>query len=58
VLPITKGKLDGNKLTFEVVAPPDSSDVLFVFEFTISGDKMEGTVKTQRLTGKLSLKRS
>jgi hypothetical protein len=59
VLPISKGKLDGDKLTFEVVAPPESSgDGLIVFEFTVAGDKMEGTVKCARFTGKLSLKRS
>jgi len=59
VLPISKGKLDGNKLTFEVVAPPESSgDGLVIFDFTVSGDKMEGTVKCARFTGKLSLKRS
>lgn len=59
VLPISKGKLGGNKLTFEVVAPPESSgDGLIIFDLTVSGDKMEGTVKCARFTGKLSLKRS
>jgi hypothetical protein len=58
VLPISKGKLDGGKLTFEVVARSDSGDVTYTFEFAISGDKMEGTVKSPRFTGKLTLKRS
>ena len=59
VLSISKGKLDGGKLMFEVVAPPESSgDGLVIFDFTVSGDKMEGTVKCARFTGKLSLKRS
>jgi len=58
VLPISKGKLDGGKLTFEVVATSDSGDVVYTFEFTVSGDKMEGTMKSPRFTGKLTLKRS
>ena len=58
VLPISKGKVDGNKLTFEVLAPSDSGNRLISFEFTITGDQMEGTVKSDEFTGKLSLKRS
>jgi hypothetical protein len=59
VLPISKGKLDGGKLTFEVVAPVESSgDGLVIFDFTVLGDKMEGTVKCARFAGKLSLRRS
>lgn len=58
VLPISKGRIDGDKLTFEVVAPPESSgDGLVIFDATVSGDKMESTVKCQRFTGTLSLKR-
>lgn len=59
VLPISKGKFDDGKLTFEVVAPAESSgDGLIIFDLTVSGDKMEGTVKCARFSGKFSLKRS
>jgi hypothetical protein len=58
LLPISKAKIDGDKLTFEVIQSTNSGDVLYTFEFTVSGGKMEGTVKSERFTGKLSLKRS
>ncbi len=58
VLPISKAKLEGDKLTFEVNPPADSGNGLFVFEFKVSGDTLEGTVKCDRFTGTLTLKRS
>lgn len=58
LLPLSKGQFKGDQLTFEVVPAADSGYGLFVFQFKVSGDTMEGTVKCDRFTGTLTLKRS
>ena len=57
-VPIEKGKIDGEKLTFEI----NADERVFKLELTLTGDKLEGQVKFQDssgnpMTGKLSLTR-
>lgn len=57
-VPIQNGKLDGDKLTFEV----NAGERVYKLELTVTGDKMEGQLKGEDGSGnpliaKLSLKR-
>lgn len=62
--PIQKGKLEGQKLSFEVSTPAGEGTRVFKVELTLTEDgHLEGTVEAQdsaanKITGKLSLKRS
>ena len=61
---IQKGRLEGQKLSFEVSTPADEAARVFKVELTITEDgRLEGTVEAQdsagnKISGKLSLKRS
>jgi hypothetical protein len=60
--PITNGKADGDRLTFEVHVENDDGKQVFKVSATAAGkDKLEGTVERQRggevISGKLTLSR-
>lgn len=57
-VPISKGKIDGQRLTFEV----NADDRVFKLELTLTGDKLEGQAKGEDnsgnpMTAKISLAR-
>lgn len=59
--PLRKGKLDGQKLTFEVLAGDDGA--LLKFELTLDGDSLQGTCSGtspdgEKMSAKLDLKRN
>ena len=43
--PIENGKLDGNKVTFQLTGPKDA---IFHFELTLDGDTLKGPVSRSR----------
>jgi hypothetical protein len=61
---IQKGRLEGQKLSFEVSTPAGEGTRVFKAELTVTEDgRLEGTVEAQdsagnKISGKLSLKRS
>lgn len=59
-LPLEKAKLEGNKLSFEVI-PPDAGAPV-AFELELSGGRLEGKLKGETdggpLSGKVTLTRS
>jgi hypothetical protein len=60
--PILKGKLEGNKLTFEVVPEGDADKGLLQFELVFDGDTIKGAAKMQqgdeKMSAKVDLKRA
>ncbi len=59
---ISKGKLEGTKLTFEVVPEGDSEKGLIVFDLVFDGDSIKGTAKghqgDEQMSAKVDLKRA
>ncbi len=51
---ISKGKLDGKNVSFEVVL---GSGETVKFELVLDGDTLQGTAKSERFSVKLNLKR-
>ena len=59
---ISKGKLEGTKLTFEVIPEGDSQKGLIVFDLVFDGDTIKGTAKghqgDEQMSAKVDLKRA